>query len=92
MVSANTAFHSLIIESIDNSLLSQYYNSISQNLRRYAELSLGNIDRWGDVIDGHKASYDAVLNKEAVGAFEAANKHAFEAMDRVTHQIGKKNK
>lgn len=92
MVSANTAFHSLIIESIDNSPLSQYYNSISQNLRRYAELSLGNIDRWGDVIDGHKAIYDALLNKDAVGAFEAANKHAFEAMDRVTHQIGKKNK
>ena len=44
----------------------------------------------GDVIDGHKAIYDALLNKDAVGAFEAANKHAFEAMDRVTHQIGKK--
>ncbi|GAB1428680.1 hypothetical protein MASR2M17_21100 [Aminivibrio sp.] len=32
IVSCNTEFHNLIIEILNNSLLSQYYNSISQNL------------------------------------------------------------
>ncbi len=87
MTSANTAFHGQIIEGADNAMLSQYYDSLSQNLRRYAELSLGDDARWNQVLEEHRGIYDALRRRDAIGAFEAANRHALEAMNRVMQKI-----
>lgn len=87
MTAANTAFHGLIIEGADNALLSQYYDSLSQNLRRYAELSLGDNARWSQVLEEHRTIYDTLCRKDALGAFEAANRHALEAMKRVMKKL-----
>jgi DNA-binding GntR family transcriptional regulator len=87
MTAANTAFHGQIIEGADNAMLSQYYDSLSQNLRRYSELSLGDDARWEQVLREHRAIYDALCRKDAIGAFEAANRHALEAMERVMNKI-----
>lgn len=87
MSSANTAFHGQIIEGADNAMLSQYYDSLSQNLRRYSELSLGDDAHWGNVLDEHRTIYVALCRKDALGAFEAANSHAIEAMKRVLKKI-----
>ena len=87
MTSANTAFHGQIIDGADNTMLSQYYDSLSQNLRRYAELSLGDDARWKQVLDEHRTIYNALCRKDAPGAFDAANRHALEAMERVMKKI-----
>ncbi len=87
MRAVNTAFHGQIIEGADNTMLSQYYDSLSQNLRRYAELSLGDDAHWSHVLDEHRAIYGALCRKDALGAFEAANGHALEAMKRVMKKI-----
>lgn len=87
VTAANTAFHGQIIEGANNAMLSQYYGSLSQNLRRYAELSLGDDAGWEQVLREHRAIYDALYRKDAIGAFESANRHALEAMKRVMSKI-----
>lgn len=84
----NTKFHEFIVECIDNALLSQYYGSLSHNLRRYADLSLGDQSRWSRVLKEHGEIYDALSKKDSITAFTAANRHAMNAMDRVLKKIG----
>lgn len=80
---SNTKFHEFIVESSDNELISQYYSSLSHNLRRYADLSLGDSERWGGVLLEHEAIFDALKRKDELAAFKAANDHAHNAMERV---------
>lgn len=84
----NTRFHELIVECNNNALLSQYYGSLSHNLRRYADLSLGDQSRWSRVLKEHSEIYQALTQKDSITAFTAANKHAMNAMDRVLKKIG----
>jgi DNA-binding GntR family transcriptional regulator len=83
----NTRFHEFIVEGTDNNLLSQYYSSLSHNLRRYADLSLGDRERWEGILEEHREVYDALLRKDALTAFAAANQHALHAMERVLQKI-----
>jgi len=87
LAQANTDFHGLILEGAGNSLLSQYYSSLSHNLRRYTELSLGDDSRWETVLEEHREIFRALEAGDSLGAFEAANKHALEAMERVMKKI-----
>lgn len=84
---SNTKFHEFIVESSDNDLISQYYSSLSHNLQRYADLSLGDSERWGSVLLEHEGIFEALKRNDGLAAFKAANEHAMNAMERVMKKI-----
>jgi len=89
MARCNMEFHGFMLDAIGNKLLSQLYNSLSQNLKRYTELSLGDEKHWQEVIEEHKTIYEALVRNDALAAFEAAAQHSHKAMERVIEKIGK---
>ncbi|GEM_PF-296285 len=84
---SNTIFHQYIEENANNSLISQYYNSLSHNLRRYSDLSLGDQDKWIGILNEHQEIYEALCRRDSLGAFDKANRHSLLAMDRVLQKI-----
>ncbi|MPM13953.1 HTH-type transcriptional repressor RspR [bioreactor metagenome] len=84
---SNTKFHQFIVDGAKNTLLSQYYDSLAHNLRRYADLSLGDKERWGRILEEHQEVYDALVRSDGLAAFMAATRHASHAMERVLRKI-----
>jgi DNA-binding GntR family transcriptional regulator len=85
---SNYAFHKKIIKHVNNERLSQYYDNLSENIRRYGTIGLSdNIDVWNTTVEEHGKIFEAIKMGEGSLAEQLSREHALNAMKRVLETL-----
>lgn len=83
----DVAFHDIIIKATGNSKLENLINNLSEQMYRYRFEYIKDPDIYTQLIDEHKAIYEAVYKRDASAASRIAGIHIDNQEDAIMRQI-----
>jgi DNA-binding GntR family transcriptional regulator len=83
ILAANLKFHYKIVASVHNDKLLNYYEQLTQSLKRIYTISLANSIQWSASLSEHGQILNHIKKKNAPAAEQAARKHALNTTGRV---------
>ena len=91
VIKKDVEFHEVIYSASKNDKLIQILNNLREQVYRFRVIYLKDFSSTKEVVKEHSEIYDAIINKDSIGAREAAERHIRNQELMITDAIKKNN-
>ncbi len=91
VIKKDIEFHEVIYNASKNDKLIQILNNLREQVYRFRVIYLKDFSSTKEVVKEHSEIYDAIINKDSIGAREAAERHIRNQELMITDAIKKNN-
>ncbi len=91
VIKKDVEFHEVIYNASKNDKLIQILNNLREQVYRFRVIYLKDFSSTKEVVKEHSEIYDAIINKDSIGAREAAERHIRNQELMITDAIKKNN-
>ena len=91
VIKKDVEFHEVIYNASKNDKLMQILNNLREQVYRFRVIYLKDFSSTKEVVKEHSEIYDAIINKDFIGAREAAERHIRNQELMITDAIKKNN-